>query len=69
MYRIIKDRDGVVLVCHDCPHVERVNSFNEKLGSRRTQAARAMQSHSCETHGKGSVLRPIPKNYGVMKQW
>jgi hypothetical protein len=69
MYNIIKDGDGVVLVCHDCSHVELINSFNEKLGSRRTQAARAMQNHSRDKHGKGSVLRPLPKNYGVMKQW
>jgi hypothetical protein len=69
MYKIIKDRDGVFLLCHDCSHVELVNSFNEKLGSRRTQAARAMQSHSRDKHRKGSVLRPLPKNYGVMKQW
>jgi hypothetical protein len=41
MYQITKDGDGVVLVCHDCSHVERINSFDEKLGSRRTQAARA----------------------------
>jgi hypothetical protein len=69
MYKIIKDRDGVFLLCHDCSHVELVNSFNEKLGSRRTQAARAMQSHSRDKHGKGSALKPIQKNYGVMKQW
>jgi hypothetical protein len=56
-------------VCHDCSHVERINSFDEKLGSRRTQAARAMQNHSRDRHGKGSVLRTLPKNYGVMKQW
>jgi hypothetical protein len=68
-YKIIKDRDCVVLVCHVCSHAERINSFNEKLGSRRTQAARAMQSHSRDKHGAGSVLEPISKNYGVMKQW
>jgi hypothetical protein len=36
MYKIIKDRDGVVLECHDCSHAERINSFDEKLGSGRT---------------------------------
>jgi hypothetical protein len=69
MYKISKDRDGIVLLCHDCSHTERTDSFNESLGSRRTQAARAMQNHSREKHGAGSVLKPIPPNYGVMEQW
>jgi hypothetical protein len=68
MYKIIKDPDGVVLLCHDCSHVERIDSFNESLGSPRTRAARAMQNHSREKHGAGSVLQPIPTNYGVMKR-
>jgi hypothetical protein len=68
MYKISKDRDGIFLLCHDCSHVERVNAFNESLGSPRTQAARAMQSHSRRKHG-GSILNPISKNYGVMKPW
>lgn len=29
MYKIIKDGGGVVLLCHDCSHVERIDSFNE----------------------------------------
>jgi hypothetical protein len=69
MYEISKDDDGVVLLCHACSHVERINSFDESLGSRRTQSARAMQNHSRDKHGEGSVLKPIPHNYGVMKQW
>jgi len=43
MYTISKDVGGVVLICHDCPHIERVNGFSETLGSRRTQAAWAMK--------------------------
>jgi hypothetical protein len=69
MYKISKDNDGVVLLCRACSHAERIDSFNENLGSRRTQAARAMQNHSRDKHGIGSVLKPIAKNYGVMKQW
>ena len=61
MYKIRKDPDGVVLLCHDCAHVERIDRFNESLGSRRTQAARAMQNHSRDKHGAGSVLKAIPK--------
>ena len=64
MYKIVKDGDGVVLLCHDCSHVERIDSFNESLGSPRTQAARAMQNHSREKHGAGSVLNPIQKKLG-----
>jgi hypothetical protein len=62
MYKISRDGDGIVLVCHECSYVERVDSFKESLGSRRTQAARAMQDHSRDKHGAGSVLKPIPKN-------
>jgi hypothetical protein len=60
MYKISKATHGIVLLCHDCSHTERTDSFNESLGSRRTQAARAMQTHSRGKHGVGSVLKPIP---------
>ncbi|MCU1272809.1 MAG: hypothetical protein JWO48_240 [Bryobacterales bacterium] len=52
MYKISKDPNGIVLVCHDCSHVERVSASDKSIGSRRTQAARAMQIHSREKHGK-----------------
>ena len=68
MYKISKEPDGVVLLCRNCAHVERIDAFNENSGNRRTQAARAMQDHSRDKHGTGSVLRPIPKNYGGMGQ-
>jgi len=68
MYTISKDPDGVVLVCHDCSHVERIDGFDKSVGSQRTQAARAMQIHSREHHGLGSVLKPVPNNYGVMER-
>lgn len=61
MYTISKDPGGVVLICHDCPHIERVNGFSETLGSRRTQAALAMKIHSRDKHGAELVLRSIPK--------
>ena len=60
MYTIAKDPDGIVLVCRDCPHVERIDGFDKSVGSRRTRAARAMQIHSRDEHGAGSVLKPIP---------
>jgi hypothetical protein len=68
MYTISKDVTGVVLICHDCPHTERVYGFSETLGSRRTQAARAMQNHSHDKHVQSSVLTAIPKNPVVTTQ-
>jgi hypothetical protein len=68
MYKLSKESGGVVLLCHDCSHVERVDSFNESLGSRRTQAARAMQNHSCDKHGSGSILKPVLKKPVVLGQ-
>jgi hypothetical protein len=62
MYRISKDQDGTVLLCHDCSHVERIDAFHESGGNRRTQAARAMQNHSRDKHGAGSVLQPVRKD-------
>jgi hypothetical protein len=62
MYTISKETDSIVLICHDCSHTERVDSFDERVGSPRTQAARAMQDHSHEKHGVGSVLKSIPKS-------
>ena len=53
MYTISKETDSIVLICHDCSHTERIDSFNESFGSRSTQAARAMQNHSREKHGIG----------------
>jgi hypothetical protein len=55
MYTISKDPDGIVLVCHECSHVERIDAFDKSVGSQRTQAARAMQIHSREQHGLGSM--------------
>ena len=66
MYRISKDPDGVILICHDCPHVEHIDAFDESVGSRRTQAARAMQAHSRDEHRAGSVLKPVPKDDSLM---
>ena len=52
MHAIKKDTSGVILVCPDCPHTVRVNEFDDRLGSRRTQAARAMLKHVQNEHGK-----------------
>jgi hypothetical protein len=62
MYTISKDPNGIVLLCHNCSHVERIDSFKEGFGDRQTQAARAMQKHSREKHGTRAVARPVPKN-------
>jgi hypothetical protein len=62
MYMMSKEPNDVILICDDCPHVERVDAFDANAGSRRTQAARAMQVHSRDEHGAGSVLTPVPKD-------
>ena len=61
MYTISKDPHGIVLVCRDCSHVERIDGFDKGVGSQRTQAARAMQIHSREQHGlpAGDFIRPV----------
>jgi hypothetical protein len=69
MYTIGKDRDGIVLICPGCQHIERVSVFNLSLGSQRTQAALAMCEHNRIVHKKGPMLRSLPKNYGRMEQW
>jgi hypothetical protein len=66
MYTINQDASGVILVCHDCPHTERVNEFDERLGSRRTQAAGAMLKHVFIAHAKKPIGRA---NSQVMERW
>ncbi len=68
MYKITREPGGIVLVCHDCSHVESVDSFDESAGNRRTQAARAMQNHSRDKHGAGSVLLPVTRDALVRPQ-
>ena len=58
MYRITKNANGVTLTCNECPHTERVNEFDDGLGSRRTQAARAMLKHVSNEHGKQPIGKP-----------
>ena len=57
MYTISKDETGVILVCHDCPHTERVNEFDGDIGNRRTQAAQEMLKHTRIEHS-GRTLAP-----------
>jgi hypothetical protein len=60
MYTIERSKTGgVVLECKACSHVERVNEFNGRLGSRRTQAAQAMLNHTRNDHGREPVGRPM----------
>jgi hypothetical protein len=65
MYTINQDASGVILVCHDCPHTERVTEFNDRLGSRRTQAATAMLKHVRNEHAKAPIGNPKPQ---IMEQ-
>jgi hypothetical protein len=59
--RVTRSRGGVTLTCNECSHTERVNEFDDKLGSPRTQAARAMLKHARNQHGKELIGKPKPQ--------
>jgi hypothetical protein len=67
MYNISHSKSGgVVLECKMCSHLESVNEFDDRRGSRRTQAAQAMLTHTRSEHGREPVGRPIAK---VLESW
>ena len=67
MYNISRGKTGgVILKCKVCPHTERVNEFDDRNGSRRTQAAQAMLNHTRNDHGREPVGKPMPK---VLELW
>jgi hypothetical protein len=59
--RVTRSRGGATLTCNECSHTERVNEFDDRLGSRRTQAARAMLKHSRNEHGKQPIGKARPQ--------
>jgi hypothetical protein len=62
MYNISRSKTGgVVLKCKVCSHSECVNEFDDRLGSRRTQAAQAMLRHTLTDHGREPMGRPMSK--------
>jgi hypothetical protein len=62
MYNISRGKTGgVLLKCKLCSHTERVNEFDDRQGSRRTQAAQAMLNHSRIDHGREPVGKAMPK--------
>jgi hypothetical protein len=62
MCNIFRSRTGgVVLKCKACSHSERVNEFDDRQGSRRTQAAQAMLNHARNDHGREPAGMPMPK--------
>lgn len=64
MYTISRSKTGgVALKCKACAHIERVNEFDDRRGSRRTQAAQAMLNHARTTHnGSEMVGRPMSRD-------
>jgi hypothetical protein len=50
----------VTLTCNRCSHILPINQFDDRLGSRRTQAARAMLSHIRDEHCKDPTVKPLP---------
>lgn len=65
MYAISKVPEGIILTCKKCTHIESVSQFNMSLGSQRTQAARAMQTHFRNEHN-AELLKLLPKKYEVL---
>ncbi len=57
----------MVLKCKACSHSERINEFDDRQGSRRTQAAQAMLNHIRNDHGRELVGVPMPKERTGMK--
>jgi hypothetical protein len=66
LYTIHRDANGVILTCNECLHTVRVNKFTHRLGSPRTQAARAMLEHVRSEHGKEPIGKPKPQ---IMQRW
>jgi hypothetical protein len=67
MYNIKRDKTGgIVLECKMCSHIERVNEFDDRRGSRRTQAALAMLTHTRIEHGREPMGKPMAK---VFESW
>jgi len=67
MYTINRvPRSGVALSCKACSHTVHVNEFDDRRGSRRTQAAGAMLEHVRNEHGKEPIGRPQAQ---TMERW
>jgi hypothetical protein len=64
--RISPSTSEVTLTCNKCSHILRVNQFDDRLGSRRTQAARAMLKHVRNEHCKDPIIKPLPP---TMERW
>jgi hypothetical protein len=66
MYTISRDAGGVTLRCNECWQTVRVNEFDHRLDSPRTQAARAMLKHSRNEHRKELIGKPL---HQTMDRW
>jgi hypothetical protein len=62
MYTInrIPGSPEVSLTCNKCSHTLRVNQFDDRFGSRRTQAASAMLRHVCNEQCQEPIIKPLP---------
>jgi hypothetical protein len=59
MYRIGRDKNGVILFCLACTHTERVQDFNGDIGNQRTLAAHAMLKHVHAEHSRETHVRAM----------
>jgi hypothetical protein len=64
--RAPRSGSGVTLTCNECSHTVRVNEFDHRLGSARTQAACAMLKHVRNEHGKEPIGEPLPQ---IKERW
>ena len=64
--RFPRSKNGVTLACNECSHTVRVNEFDHRIGSPRTQAARAMLKHVSNEHDKKSTGKPKSQ---IMERW
>ena len=67
MDTIGKVSEGIIEICWDCGHIERLSQFKRDPRHQRTRAARATNTRSRGQHG-GAPVTLIPKSCGLMAQ-
>jgi hypothetical protein len=59
MYRIVRQKNGLTLVCRACLHKVRAQDFDGNIGNRRTLAAHAMLKHVHAEHSRETHVRAM----------
>ena len=67
---IIKMMNGfTTFKCPLCRHFVTTQEFSIQNGSRRTQAARAMNAHATAAHGRPTPISPRDAQIGTLVKW